>query len=424
MGRERAALRFVPAALALLALLAPIHARALDASRSEALAQVKSHLEARGARDVREVLRDFLFEGESRVHELAAARGGCVGLLALGLGEVRDVDLSLHTVAGQALAEDTAVAPYAYVRACVAANVPLLASVQLYAGRGELVLFAMQEAPRELGRFAEGIPLAMPPGGGIEALRTIGGVPDESPFEGPMLAEERELAELGYVAPGPVVPLLLRGGQATSALVLEAGRCYQVVVLVPFARGVAIKVEAPDGTSWDGRMPAADRAAAFLCTERTGGEFQLRVESRVLRSVALVRAFEHPDVDPRDHESLGAARALGVAEARHVARARGLRVERVGEAWVESAVPLSWPVTLQAGRCYAVWALGERGLASVDVRLVDGAGVLVARTEGPPHGASVFHCASKGGGHRLVLRPRGQDGIVSVWLGSTDGSSP
>ena len=142
------------------------------------------------------------------------------------------------------------------------------------------------------------------------------------------------------------------------------------------------------------------------------------------RSVALLRAFEHPDVDLGQRDTLGAARALGVAEARHVARDRGLQVTHVGEAWLENAAPLSWPVALAPGHCYAFWALGDRGLASVDVRLVDGAGVLVARTEGPPHGASLFHCASVGGAHHLVLRPRGPDGIVSVWLGTSDGSTP
>jgi hypothetical protein len=405
------------------ALLVSLGARADVLPRPAALAQIRAHLEARGATEVTEVLRAFLFEGDARVHELSLPREGCIGLMALGLGEVRDVDLSLHTRAGQPLAEDTAVAPFAYVRACVGAGVPLYASMQLYAGRGELVLFAMRDAPRELGRFAEAIPLAMPPGGGMEALRTIGGTPDESPFEGPMLAEERELAESGYMASGPVVPLLLRGGMATSAVVLEAQRCYQVVALVPFARGVAVRLDGPDGSVWEGRQGAADRAVAYTCTEQAG-EYQVRVESRVLRSVALLRAFEHPEVDARERDSLGAARALGVAEARFVARARGLRVEHVGEAWLENAVPLSWPVALVPGHCYAFWALGERGLASVDVRLVDGAGVLVARTEGPPHGASLFHCPSAAGAHHLVLRPRGPDGIVSVWLGRSDGSTP
>jgi hypothetical protein len=383
----------------------------------DAFAVLKADLKAHGASDITEVARAFLFEGDARVYESRLEHDGCVGFLALGLGEVQDVDLSLHTRAGQAIAEDTSVAPYAYVRACVAGDVPLYASAQLFAGRGELVILRMTNAPRELGRISSDLDLAVTPGGRLEGLRSVGNAREESPIDGPMLREDRALSELGYVATGPVVPMLLRGGVGLGSLPVQAGGCYRVLVLVPFARGVAITVEAPDGRLWEAHDSASDRATVFVCPGDQEGELRARVESRMLRSLALVRAYQHPEVDMSEVRALGDARALGTAEARFFARSRGLRLTHVGEGWVEGAVPLAWPITLQTGECYGVWALGERGLASVDVRLTDSTGVLVARTEGPPHGASLFHCATSTGVHRLMLRPRGENGIVSVWLG-------
>jgi hypothetical protein len=384
---------------------------------------ITRHLEARGAHDIREVARAFLFEGSARVVDAVAETRTCMGFLALGLGDVRDIDLALYTRAGQAISEDSGTAPYAYVRACVDAGMPLYVSAQMYEGRGELLILRMRDAPRELGRFAESIPWAVSPGGRLEATRAIGTVGESSVLEGPAVEEERALAELGYVAVGTVTPLLLRGGLGMAQFSLDQGGCYRVVVLVPFARGVAVTVSAGPDQSWDGHARTGDRATAFVCTAR-GGTFAVRVESRVLRSVAIVRAFAHPQVSAREVATLGEARALGVAEARHVGATRGLVVEHVGQGWVEGAVPLTWPLSLEAGRCYAVWALGPRGLPSVDVRLTDGHGVLLARTEGPPHGASVFHCAAANGVVRLELRPKGEDGMVSLWVGSSQEKAP
>jgi hypothetical protein len=384
---------------------------------------VTHHLEARGAHEVTEVARTFLFEGSATVVDARSSAQTCMGVLALGHGDVRDLDLALYTRSGQVVAEDTGTAPYAYVRACVDAGVQLYASAQMFEGRGEVVVLRMRDAPRELGRFAEEIPWSVSPGGRLEATRAVGTSGEASVLEGPAVEEERALAELGYVSVGAVLPMLLRGGLGVSRFSLDQPGCYRVVVIVPFARGVALTLTSPGGGSWEAQARGGDRATAFVCTSRAE-ELALRVESRVLRSVAIVRAFAHPQVTPEDVDTLGDARALGVAEARFIAASRGLALDHVGEGWVEGAVPLTWPIPLTAGRCYGVWALGPRGLQSVDVRLTDAHGVLLARTEGPPHGASVFHCATASGVVRLELRPKGEDGMVSLWVGTSEDRAP
>jgi hypothetical protein len=52
----------------------------------------------------------------------------------------------------------------------------------------------------------------------------------------------------------------------------------------------------------------------------------------------------------------------------------------------------------------------------VDVRLIDANGVLIARNEGRRKVPLLFTCARQDETMRLVLRSRGQDGAVSVWM--------
>ena len=112
---------------------------------------VTHHLEARGAHEVTEVARTFLFEGSATVVDARSTAQTCMGVLALGLGDVRDLDLALYTRSGQVVAEDTGTAPYAYVRACVDAGVQLYASAQMFEGRGEVVVSQWSAGGRRPG---------------------------------------------------------------------------------------------------------------------------------------------------------------------------------------------------------------------------------------------------------------------------------
>jgi hypothetical protein len=77
---------------------------------------IQAHLAARGARDVQEVERSFLFEGQALVHTLRFERAGCRALLAWGGLGLRDLDLGLYSRDGSALAEDRGPTPFAYAR--------------------------------------------------------------------------------------------------------------------------------------------------------------------------------------------------------------------------------------------------------------------------------------------------------------------
>ncbi len=393
-----------------------------EASRSDGavtsglLPLIEQHLRAQGATRVSEIARAFLFEGQASVHEVRLERRECVGFLALGTGEVRDVDLAIHTRAGQPLAEDLAQQPMAYARVCGSPGLMMYVSATMYAGRGELMLFRVEHAPRGVERLPEAIQFAVSAGGRAEQTRGVGGAPDELMLDLRLEQAEGALRELGYRAYGRASALELRAGAAEGALILEAQRCYRVVAYVPVSRGVLFDVRAPSPSErrWDARTAHDERVELPLCTD-VAGVYSVRVQARPMRGVVILRAFEHEAAATPVIRALGAARALTWAEANVVAQARGFELMPLGEAWAESATPHTWPVSLEAGSCYAFAAIAEGGAQAVDVRLVNADGVLVARNEGRRHVPLLFTCASRDEVAKLVLRARGRDGAVSMW---------
>ncbi|MFT3922583.1 MAG: hypothetical protein QM778_08625 [Myxococcales bacterium] len=381
---------------------------------------MKRHLLEHGASGVSEVARAFLFESEASVHEVRLERDECVGFLALGTGEVRDVDLAVHTRAGQPLAEDLAQQPLAYARVCGAAGLVMYVSATLYAGRGELLLLRVDDGPRGVERLPEAIQFAVSAGGRAEQTRGVGGAPDELMLDLKLEQAESALRELGYRAQGRANALELRAGVAEGGLILEAQRCYRVVAYVPVSRGVLVEVAAPSPSErkWDARAAQDDRVELPICTE-LAGVYSVRVQARPMRGVVIVRAFEHEGASAPAIRALGAARALTWAEANVVAKARGFTLAPLGDAWVEASMPHTWPVSLKAGFCYAFAGIAEGGAPAVDVRLIDAEGLLVARNEGRRNVPLLFTCATRDQRARLILRARGQDGAVSVWVGTT-----
>jgi len=384
------------------------------------LAAVSEHLKARGASRVVEVARSFLFEGQSTSHAQQLGGGGCVAYLALGLGAVRDVDLGLYTRSGQLITQDIAIAPYAYARVCGAEGLDLYASATLYAGRGQLLLLRVEDAPRELGRLPDTLPLAVSAGGRLEELRSVGAAVDDLSPEAAIAYEERSQVVLGYAPAAPSTLLELRAGSARGQLLLRAGLCYRVALTVPLSRGVALELQGPHSERWTGRSSGDDRTAVAICPPEDGA-YAVRVQARPLRGVALIRAFVHPGADPARARELGDASTLAVAEAEFVARARGLRLVPLGQAWVESGAPLSWSLPLAEPGCHSLAVVSEVGSAAVDVRLSDADGVLLAHNEGRRGVPMVFFCARGDGPVRLMMKARGQDLRVSVWLGKSAG---
>lgn len=357
--------------------------------------------------------RQFLFEGQALVRSVRFERAGCHAAFAWGGVGLRDVDLGIYSQAGQPLSEDRGATPYGYARVCAAAGVTLFVSAQAYAGRGELSLFWVTDAPRMLGRLPEQLPLAVVSGGRVSATRAVGVEAAELSVEAPLLHDERQLAQAGYVALGPPSLLEVRAGLAEGALFLPAQRCFRVVAFVPGARGILFELESA-GQHREARGPDAELLRMSLCQEEAK-PVSVRVRTRALRSLAVVRVFEHPGATPADAARYGEERALLLAEARRAAESRGFRLRHLGEAWSEPGVSLSWPVA-EARGCLMVAALPDTG-PEPELLLTDTSGSVLARNEGRHGISTVFGCAPAGRQLQVLVRGHGGAGPVSLWLG-------
>lgn len=386
--------------------------RSASAQEGGGLALLRDHFRARGASEVRELGKELVFEGQGVVRTLTLDRRSCIGVLAWGGEGVRDVDVSIYSRSGQMLAEDRGASPFGYARLCGAAGLSLYVSAQAYAGRGELALFLVEQAPRELGRLPELLPMAVAPGGLAAVPRAIGGVEAELSFEAPLLHEERTLAAAGYTAVGSANLLDVRGGLAQGTLLLRGGRCFRVVTFVPGARGLLAEVEGPMQHR-DARSPDAELLRIALCTEADGA-YLVRVRTRALRSLALVRIFEQPLAQAADAVSYGEERALLLGEARTLTKERGLALSPLGEVWLEGGGSVAWPVAATAGRCLLLLALPEQGIET-ELRLVDAEGVVLASNEGRHDLPALYTCPRKDQKLRVLLRGRGLPGPISLW---------
>lgn len=376
--------------------------------------ELAAHLAARGGGPLRVLGRDFLFEGQALVRTLVFEHAGCRAVLAWGGVGLRDLDLGLYSSDGSALAEDRGAPPFAYARLCAAAGTEVYASAQAYAGRGEITLFELEDAPRSFGRPPADLPLAVAAGGSASAQRGLGGDDTSDSFEAPLLHDEREHARAGFVAQGAPTLLEVRAGSAFGTVFLRANVCVRVVAFVPYARGVILSVDEA-GQSRETRSADAELVRLSLCAARTG-PYAVTVRTRALRSLALVRVFEHPLALAEDARVYDEERALSLAEARTLARARGQELTHLGEAWLEGERPLGWPVTLTGGRCQMFVALPESGKSS-ELRLVDAHGSVLAHHEGRRGTTAVFTCAEHDQPARLFVRASGAAGAVSLWQG-------
>lgn len=388
------------------------------AGSDDPLALIRDHFLARGASHVEVLGRDFVFEGQAAVHDLAFDGERCLGVFAWGGTGVRDVDLGLYSPSGQPLAEDRGASPFAYARLCGSAGLRVYVSAQAYAGRGELLLVRVDPAPRALGRLPAGLPLAVAAGGRAAGQRSVGGDDAELAFEAPLLHEERALAQAGYVALGPPTLLEVRAGAAQGAVVLRGHACFRAVAFVPGGRGMMFEIEGPL-VRHEAKSIDSDTVRLALCT-LAEGPHTIVVRTRAMRSLALVRVFEQPLARLEDAARFGEERALLAAEAAVTARERGFSLGHFGEVWLEGGAGVTWPVELEAGRCHMLAALPERGVEA-DVRLLDAAGVVLAHNEGRRGWPALFVCSDRAAKAKLLLRGRGSSGPVSLWVGRSEG---
>jgi len=411
--------------LALAAVAASVLATAGPARADDPLEQcveaAVSAIEEGGARRVGETAVGFLDEGDSHSVELTLEEETCVGVLAVGHHRVHDLDLVLHTDTGLALEQDVEVDARPYIRFCGAEGLSLVATVHMYAGRGEFRVVRFVDAPptlpdlnRTVGRcFATAGGMRRPPG-------AVGPEPEGRSVAESMAALTSELGELGY-RPHQQQERGSLGPRQRDAhgLRLEGGRCYAAAAAGgEHTLDLDVFVRTPAGREV-ARDVARDRnAVARLCVESTGVHV---VEVRMYhgRGDYALQVFvldEPPGVRPPGLE--GRAR---VAHAEVSARmdAHALSPRPLAWGMIGPGQALYMPVQLTAGRCYAFGGVpaDEMSDADLDLILLDDEEELLGWDLGRESTPIVYHCAERTGTHLVVGRVYGALGRYLVLVG-------
>ncbi len=115
----------------------------------------------------------------------------------------------------------------------------------------------------------------------------------------------------------------------------------------------------------------------------------------------------------------GGAR-LGWAEVAERLGRHGMQPAPVAWGMAIPGEPLSMPIELEGGRCYAVAAVAadEARNGDLDLLLLDADGHLVAWDLGSTASPTVWHCPAHGGAYRAVSRIYGAWGRYLLVLGS------
>jgi len=332
----------------------------------------------------------FLTHREARSRPIRIGAGTCLTVVAITTRGIRDLDATLHTPAGEVLAEDAEPDPHPTVQVCGGnRGRRLYYTLQAYDGVGQY-LYVSFAGPRD--SFAR-------------AATVVGGRPGVAADEGADVADDLRLRELsagvarrGFEPHGTPVPVALAEDQRVRLpLEVEHDHCYTVAAFPSDAiqdLDLRILDEVANEIARDA-SPVTEPAVQ-ICAD---SDAQLAVEIHAVRGrgVARVaffaaatasvggpnglwlgerasnRASEEP-LDVLEGAELAVHRAAGWTSPRRVAR--GILV--AGEAVEHGA-------RLGGGRCWLVAALGGRGVGRLALRLVDAEGhVMTERSEEGP----------------------------------------
>lgn len=122
--------------------------RSIDGIESLRLAEASAPFRARGY-GARETFQVELEEGGRSSRAVGVPAGRCVALIAAGAEGLRDIDLRVLDIAGNALASDAAPQPFASASLCAPADASLTLTLEVvaYAGSGRASIAILDDAP-------------------------------------------------------------------------------------------------------------------------------------------------------------------------------------------------------------------------------------------------------------------------------------
>lgn len=420
------------AALAVLALTGSARAQAAhdpgdeasDAHLTECVDAALGLIRQQGSTAWGEARASFLLEGGSDTEVVELPSDGCFGFFAVGHRRVQDLDIALFTETGLALERDVAVDAHPYVRYCGARGLRLAVVVNMYKGRGEYRLVRLANAPARLPDLNRAVGHCFAEDAGVTIpMADVGPEPGSADAPGTLAALGRELEALGYRAQGEVMTgrLPQRQGDARNVR-LAAGRCYAIAAAGgPGVGDLDLFVRAP-GSETVERDVARDRDAVVRVCSEDDAEHMVQVRMYEGEGDWALRVFalEEPPANVRPPGLEGSAR-IPFAEIVARMRARGMQARPLawGALWPGAA--LSMPLSLEAGRCYAIGGVPSDDLArgDLDLVLLDDGGRLVAWEIARNATPLVFACPSRTATYRVVGRVYGAIGQYLVVVGES-----
>ncbi|UJR80586.1 Hypothetical protein I5071_26330 [Sandaracinus amylolyticus] len=359
--------------------------------------------------------RAFLLERQSHVVEHRLARDGCVAFLAFGSAGVRDVDLLAHTTAGDVIEEDVEPRAWGWVRACGEAGLVVAAVVHVHAGRGEVRVLAIDDAPErapELGREV-GACFARSAGRG-RPLTDAGETPAMRSLD--RAIEDADARAGGWRTVGqPMRGWLDPGATELHRVAIEREGCHRIDAIAgPEVRALALVVIGADGREIARDDRRRRDASVVLCPDAPGGVV-VQVHARAGTGAYALR-HRVLDGEVLDAARVDARASVESAELGAMLRDRGMVARAIAWGIADGRGAQAFDVEVGAG-CVAIAALRSRELegGDLDVRVADEQARLVGWDEGAPsvdRGAIpvVWSCAQEARTLRVEVRAQDATG--------------
>ncbi len=371
------------------------------------LAPTLARLTARGA-TVRVASTSFLVEGESHSTLVTLATPGCVGFLAVGASQVRDLDLYMHTGAGTLLVEDTGADAHPYVRFCGAAGLELALTVKIYGGQGEVRVVRIDDAPPSIDGLDALLGECIVALGGVRRPPPeLGAEPAGRSIEAALAAASLREAELGRMPEGAVTRTRLAEHENfTRAVPLLADSCYAIAAVSgPAMRDLDLAVHDPDGALVSRDTSRERDARVAFCTS-TRGNYRLSARAYEGHGELGLQLFRVPEQSgARPPGLVGGARVRYAEQAARM-RARGLRIAPLAWGQLAPGERLAMPLRIVRGQCLAIGGVASDELdgADLDVLVEGDDGRLVAWHVGTGGLPLTYVCADRDELLRVVGR--------------------
>ncbi len=398
----------LPLSLALLGLaLAPRPASAQYGRDSVASRVVEiAQRDAPGATLVGQVETGRLSQGQGAVRSYALVTGSCYWFVAAGDGNVHDVDLDVR-FRGVVLARDQS-------------------------STGEAVVPGERPyCPAEAQRVQVRVTAFR--GGGVYAVGVYSGAPPPEEAEVDMhalldRAASRYAAGMGQAGEPRVAPMTT-GEDLEQEVRLGGGRCYRFVAVGgPGVEDLELHVyQGSSEVARDAAM-ASEAVASYCATADTPVRVRLRMHAG--RGQVAVAPYsggrQHGTTEAGPRRPSGPAVPVGGPEDDFLARQIRTHHGRVGEgrapagpvhrASLRTSQDRTFPVRLEAGRCYTIVAVGAPSVRDLDLYLLDPAGLEVEADTGPANHAVVQTdpCPRWDGTYTVRLRVFAGYGDVAV----------